>query len=102
MKDINNKLEDTCKLKKDSNLYENFERLWQKHWFQYILDNPDKPWDYTMLSMNPNITWDIIENNPNKPWNYNFLAHFNPNITWEIVQANPNKPWDYHMLSGNP
>ena len=29
---------------------------WRKQWFQYILDNPDKSWDYKSLSRNPNIT----------------------------------------------
>ena len=61
MKDINDKMEDTCNLKNDRNLYENFERMWQKHWFQYILDNPDKKWYYNFLINNPNITWEIYK-----------------------------------------
>jgi hypothetical protein len=27
-----------------------------------------------MLSLNPNITWEIIQSNPDKPWNYNWLS----------------------------
>ena len=72
MKDINNKLENTCNLKNDRNLYENFERMWQKHWFQYILDNPDKKWYYNFLMNNPNINWEIIKANTNKPWDYKY------------------------------
>ena len=63
--------------------------------------NPDKPWDYGQLSINPNITWDIVEANPDKRWNYSWLSA-NPNITWEIIQANPDKPWKYSCLSRNP
>ena len=37
----------------------------QKRW-NIIKDNPDKPWSWCSLSMNPNITWDIITNNPDK------------------------------------
>ena len=52
-KDNNNKLEYTYNFKNDGNLYDNFEKMWQKHWFQYILNNPDKPWYYYYLSLNP-------------------------------------------------
>jgi len=44
------------------------EREWSKKWFQFILDHPDKPWCWTGISYNPNITIDIIQENPDKPW----------------------------------
>ncbi len=81
-------------------LYNEFLNEWSRKWFQYILDNPNKLWNYLMLSQNPNITWEIVQANPDKPWNYNYLSA-NPNITWEIVEANPNKHWDYETLSCN-
>ena len=106
-------------------LYEEIKSEWCFHWFQYILDNKDKDWNYLMLIQNPNITWDIIQttdnpwddlywlfsSNPNitweiilankdEDWNYGFLSD-NKNITWEIVQANQDKPWDYRILSKN-
>ena len=68
--------------------------------WKYILDNPDKKWDYSALSKNPNITWDIVKANPDQPWDYLYLS-LNSNITWEIVKANPDKPWDYELLSSN-
>jgi hypothetical protein len=43
-------------------------------WFNYIKNNPDKPWNYDYLSYNPNITWDIVATNPDKPWNWSFLS----------------------------
>jgi len=42
-------------------------------WFQFILENPDKPWDWDSMSRNPNITWNIIRENPDKPWNWNSI-----------------------------
>ena len=75
-------------------MYKEFEKKWSIHWFKYILNNPDKPWDYGLLSMNQNITWEIVQANPDKPWNYCSLS-INRNITWEIVQANPDIPWSY-------
>ena len=82
------------------NLYNEFFDDWSEKWFQYILDNPDKHWNYNQLNSNPNITWEIVQDNPDKHWNYNWLS-LNPNITWEIVQANPDKLWNYRNLSLN-
>lgn len=45
-----------------------------------VKDNFDKPWNYYMLSRNPNITWEIIKNNLDKPWNYEIFINNNPNI----------------------
>ena len=42
---------------------------WNHHFFNFILANPDKPWNWTYVSSNPNITMEIVNANPNKPWN---------------------------------
>ena len=68
--------------------------------WEIVQNNPDKPWTYSMLSQNPNITWEIIKNNSNKSWDYSLFSK-NPNITWKIVQQNPDKPWSYSYLSQN-
>jgi hypothetical protein len=68
--------------------------------WEIVINNPNLPWDYDQLSLNPNITWDIVKNNPDKPWNYDYLSE-NPNITWDIVINNPDKPWNYYYLSKN-
>jgi hypothetical protein len=47
--------------------------------------------DYDSLSLNPNITWDVVINNTDKPWNW-YCLNNNPNITWDIVINNPDKP----------
>ena len=44
-------------------------------WFDYIKNNPDKPWNYSYLSKHPNITWEIVQNNPDFPWEYNYLSN---------------------------
>ena len=50
--------------------YKDLEDEWSQQWFQFILDNSDKPWDWNLLSENPNITWEIIEANHDKEWNW--------------------------------
>jgi hypothetical protein len=51
--------------------------------------------------LNPNLTWDIIEDNPNVKWNYDVLSN-NPIITWDIVCNNLDKNWKYSNLLRNP
>jgi hypothetical protein len=68
--------------------------------FDIIQANPDKPWDWSRISYNPNITFDIIQANPDKPWDW-FVLSYNPNITLDIIKANPDKPWDWYELSRN-
>ncbi len=43
-----------------------------------VLDNPDKPWDWNELSVNPNITMKDVLDNPGNPWNWYYLSqnHF--------------------------
>ena len=65
---------------------------WCKKWFKFILNNPDKKWMWYNISLNPNITWEIIENNPDKNWDWNCIS-INTNITWEIITNNPDKNW---------
>ena len=36
--------------------------------------HPEKPWNYDCLSINPNITWEIVEDHPEKPWAYRNLS----------------------------
>jgi len=75
---------------------------WSAKWFQFILDNPDKPWDWDKLSRNPNVTWDIVQQNTDIPWDW-YVLSANPDITtWDIVQKNPDKPWDWVFLTSNP
>ena len=82
------------------NLYDEFFKEWSEMLFQYILEHPDKRWNYGLLSENPNITWDIVQAHPEIPWDYDRLSG-NPNITLNIVQAYPDKPWNYYWLSEN-
>ena len=89
-----------------------------------IKENPQIPWNYTFISMNPNltikfikenfiktwrwdyiscnenITWENIQENINFPWSWTNIGK-NPNITWDIIRKNPNYPWYYRDISHN-
>ena len=36
--------------------------------FDFVLANLYKEWDWERLSKNPNITWKIVKENSDKPW----------------------------------
>ena len=57
----------------------------------------EKKWNFTRLSSNPIITFDIVKKYKYN-WNYNSLSG-NPNITTSIVQNNPQIKWDYRQIA---
>ena len=68
-----------------------------------IIDKyPDKPWNWSGISSNPNLTMDIIEKYPNKPLHWYCWISRNPNLTMEIIEKYPDKPWDWDRISSNP
>jgi hypothetical protein len=83
-------------------------------------------WCYCGLSINPNITWDIVKNNPQIRWSW-FHLSFNKNISldvklnnntkqqwwigvissfesidWEFIKNNPQIKWSSDGVSRNP
>ena len=63
--------------------------------------NPDKPWNWNEISVNPNISWDNIQKNPDKPWNWSHISR-SPNVSWDNIQRNPDRPWNWTSVSSNP
>ena len=53
--------------------YKELDKEWSNHWFQFILDHPDKDWDWYDLSK-PNISWDIIQAHPDKDWRWSHIS----------------------------
>lgn len=44
--------------------------------FTYLLTKyPDKPWDWSGVSRNPNLTVDFINAHPDKPWNWSIISN---------------------------
>ena len=73
-----------------------------------IMKYPKKKWHWVGVSMNPNITMDIIEKHmsanpygyPEKPWDWDYISH-NPNLTIEFIEKYPKKPWNWAGISSN-
>jgi hypothetical protein len=60
--------------------------MYSYYYFNFIKNNPDKPWNWRLLSRNPNITFDIVLKNPDKPWDWRWLSQ-NPNIKLSILYS---------------
>ena len=72
---------------------------WEEHVLQFITKNQDKL-DFSSLSENLIVTWNIIQTNSDKDWDWCGIS-CNPNITWDIIQDNPDKNWDWYTISYN-
>ena len=51
---------------------------------------PDKDWYWNKISLNPNLTIEVIEKYPDKPWVGKIFQEIKYNN--EIIENNPNKP----------
>ena len=80
------------KYKYDLSKYYNFNILYELYetWenILYIQKKFDHTIKYDLLSMNNNITWDIIFKNIDKNWNFKNLVIHNENITIDIILDN--------------
>ena len=61
------------------NIYDGFFEEWTDYFFQFILDNINKEWQFYYLSANPNINFKKIKNYPQYEWDIDW-AFTNPNI----------------------
>lgn len=65
--------------------------------FHNVLAEPQYPWQWWELSMNPNVTERILLDNPQLPWDFEAVSN-NPNVTLRVVDAYPEQSWDYTLL----
>ncbi len=73
---------------------------WTDYYWNFILNNLDKDLSWEGLSLNPNITMDIIDNYNYLPWIWEKVS-CNPNITIDFLLKYINKDWDWFSLSEN-
>ena len=80
---------------------EHFKNEYSRKYCKFILNNPDKNWNWDDISKNPNITMKFILDNPDKDWDWEIIS-CNPNITMKDISDNPDKDWDWYFISRNP
>ena len=77
-----------------------------------IESNPDLPWNFGAISLNPNLTINFINliciRSPRdslckllENWNWNEIS-CNSNIIINDIEDNPEYPWNYYWISENP
>ena len=63
-----------------------------------VLAYPKKSWNMILLSQNPNIRQEFMDNHPEFDWNQD-SRYCNPNITERFICQHPEINWDYKVLS---
>jgi len=67
---------------------------------KYMLANPDKPWNWDKMSINPQLTWDDYIQNKDKNWNVEKLT-MNQNIDiYKLIQSG-NISWKTLSIRNN-
>ena len=66
-----------------------------------LLKYPDKPWNWTSVSQNPNVTMKIVLANLDKLWDWYKLS-CNQSITMKDIVSHPEIPWDWSGVSQKP
>lgn len=65
-----------------------------------ITNNPDLPWNYRMISKNPNMNIKFLLNNFEN-LDIDSISS-NPGITMLDIESNPDLPWNFEYISSNP
>ena len=73
------------------------EKNWNKYWVDFINKHSDKL-DWGELSLNSNITMELIEKYPDKEWCW-YAISVRRDLNFEFVSKYPDKPWDWEVLS---
>jgi hypothetical protein len=58
---------------------------------------PDAKWDWQLVMVNRNTTWDIVQTK----WSYEWVSA-NPNLKWQTVLDLAHMPWNWRDISANP
>jgi len=68
--------------------------------FDHFLEkNCDYPWDWQMLSWNPNLSFQYVLDHPEKSWCWSWLSS---TVSFQYVLDHPELPWDCEWMSINP
>nr|WIE95422.1 hypothetical protein [Microctonus hyperodae filamentous virus] len=67
-----------------------------------IKKNPQFHWNYELLPINPNITFDLIQNSSflrTHTYSPDINRYISSHVTWDTVINHPEYPWDFYRLS---
>jgi hypothetical protein len=66
----------------------------------HVINHPELPWNWDIISANSNITMKDVEANLDKPWNYNHMS-CNKSVTCDFIEKNITENWNWCALSWN-
>jgi len=64
-----------------------------------LLENPDYPWDWRLLSESRKIPMEFKETNDHLPWIWRRVSLYN--CTWDVISRNAHRDLNWYYLSSN-
>jgi hypothetical protein len=61
-----------------------------------LLEHPDLPWKWAILSINTDISFETIRQLKDKEWNWMYLSSSQENT--DIIDKYPELPWDWYLI----
>jgi hypothetical protein len=80
----------TQRKKRTYNFNKTIEKEWCDYYWSFIEKHLDKNLSWYGITVNKNITMDIVQKNINLPWNFKYIG-LNENITFDFIIDNLNK-----------
>lgn len=68
---------------------------------ELLLELPDAPWDWNLVSSNPSVSFRFVKEHPAFPWNPKYISR-NRGVSESDVRSNPEFRWDNEELCSNP
>ena len=63
-----------------------FKVDWSFEWFEYIKNHPHNAWDYSVMTCNCNVTWELAQAYPHL---FKTDICINQSLTWDRIQTLP-------------
>jgi hypothetical protein len=90
---------------------DSIDHLFSRLWFQYVLEHPEKPWSWSALSNNLNVTPELVAAYPDNPWHHELVqfkidkSFFGLEISeysWDSVKDTDDENVDWYWVSIHP
>jgi len=86
--------------KRTQQVNKQLNQVWCEKWMDFVLQHPEHPWNWCMISRNSSLTMKYVEQHPEHPWHWNGIS-WNSTLTMEFVEQHLEHPWNWSGISCN-
>ncbi len=81
-------------------IYHNYSYNYQGLAIEYVIVNPNLPWNWYEISKNPSLTINHVALLPQCPWVFRIISH-NKTLTVKFIKSHIDQDWDWEAISYN-